>query len=166
MDPVRAKVTNVFCGLNNCMPSGMAQGPGDNVLLTCDPGFPAPDPTLFLPRTYVINGCTGHIRATITQVGGTDEAWYNPGDHYYYLGSRDYFTNPNATSASPVLGVIDADTSRWIENYPTGQDAHSVAANPLNNHIFVPIEYPNSRLCGSLPGCVAVFTDFPSRWQH
>ena len=165
MDPVKGNVTQIFSGLNNCMPSGMAEGPGENVLVTCDPGFPPPDPTLFAPRTYVINGRTGQIVATITQVGGTDEAWYNPGDHHYYTGSRDYFTSPDATTASPVLGVIDADTNQWIENYPTGTDAHSVAANPLNNHIFVPIENPNS-LCGTLPGCISVFTDFPSRGRH
>lgn len=162
MDPVTGEVTKVFSGLNNCMPSGMAQGPGENVLVTCDPGFPPPDLTVFSPREYVINGRTGKVLATITQVGGTDEAWYNPGDHHYYTGSRDYFTSPTATTATPVLGVIDADTNRWIENYPTGKNAHSVAANPSNNHIFVPIENPNP-LCGDLPGCVSVFRDVPFR---
>lgn len=158
MDPVTGRVTQVFSGLNNCMPSGMAQGPGENVLVTCDPGFPAPDPVLFAPRTYVINGRTGAIVANLTQVGGVDFGAYNPADHHYYLGARDFFTSPTATAASPVLGVIDADTNQWIENFPTGTNAHSVTANPLNNQIFVPIENPNS-LCGALPGCVAVFTD-------
>jgi hypothetical protein len=158
MDPVTARVTQVFSGLNNCMPSGMAQGPGDNVLVTCDPGFPAPDPVQFAPRTYVINGTTGAILANLTQVGGVDYGAYNPADHHYYLGARDYFTSPSATTASPVLGVINADTNEWIENYPTGTDAHSVSANPVNDQIFVPIENPNT-LCGTLPGCVSVFTD-------
>jgi hypothetical protein len=158
MDPSTGQVTHVFTGLNNCMPSGMAQGPGENVLVTCDPGFPAPDPVAFAPRTYVINGRTGAILANLTQVGGVDYGAYNPTDHHYYLGARDYFTSPTATSASPVLGVIDADTNQWIENYPTGTDAHSVSVNPFNNQIFVPIENPNT-LCGTLPGCVSVFTD-------
>lgn len=158
MDPSTGQVTQVFSGLNNCMPSGMAQGPGDKVLVTCDPGFPAPDPVAFAPRTYVINGSTGAILANLTQVGGVDYAAYNPADHHYYLGARDFFTNPTATTASPVLGVIDADTNQWIENYPTGTDAHSVTVNPWNNQIFVPIEDPNP-LCGTLPGCVSVFTD-------
>jgi WD40 repeat protein len=160
VDPVTAQVTQVFSGLNNCMPSGMAQGPGENVLVTCDPGFPAPDPVQFAPRTYVINGRTGAILANLTEVGGVDYGAYNPTDHHYYLGARDYFTSPTATTASPVLGVIDADTNQWIENFPTGTDAHSVSVNPLNNQIFVPIENPNS-LCGTLPGCVSVFTDVP-----
>jgi hypothetical protein len=158
MDPATGQVTEVFSGLNNCMPSGMAQGPGENVLVTCDPGFPAPDPVQFAPRTYVINGRTGAILANLTQVGGVDYGAYNPVDHHYYLGARDFFTSPTATTASPVLGVIDADTNQWIENFPTGTDAHSVAVNPINNQIFVPIENPNP-LCGTLPGCVSVFTD-------
>jgi hypothetical protein len=158
MDPVTAQVTQVFSGLNNCMPSGMALGPGENVLVTCDPGFPAPDPVQFAPRTYVINGSTGAILANLTQVGGVDYGAYNPIDHHYYLGARDFFTSPTATTASPVLGVIDADTNEWIENFPTGTDAHSVTVNPHSNQIFVPIENPNP-LCGTLPGCVSVFTD-------
>jgi hypothetical protein len=158
MDPVTKEVTQVFSGLNNCMPSGMAQGPRENVIVTCDPGFPPPDPVLFAPRTYVINGRTGEILANLTEVGGVDYAAYNPADHHYFLGARDYFTSPTATEASPVLGVIDADTNEWIENFPTGTNAHSVTVNPVNNQIFVPIENPNE-LCGTLPGCVSIFTD-------
>jgi hypothetical protein len=158
MDPAKGEVTQVFSGLNDCMPSGMAQGPGNNVLVTCDPGFPAPDPVEFAPRTYVIDGSTGAILANLTQVGGVDYAAYNPTDHHYYVGARDFFTSPTATTASPVLGVINADTNEWIENYPTGTDAHSVSVNPFNDQIFVPIENPNP-LCGTLPGCVSVFTD-------
>jgi len=158
MDPVSEQVTQVFSGLNNCMPSGMAQGPRESVIVTCDPGFPPPDPVQFAPRTYVINENTGAILANLTQVGGVDYAAYNPADHHYYVGARDFFTSPAATTASPVLGVIDADTNQWIENFPTGTDAHSVTVNPFNNQIFVPIENPNP-LCGTLPGCVSVFTD-------
>jgi hypothetical protein len=158
MDPVTGKVAKVFSGLDNCMPSGMAQGPGENVMVSCDPGFPAPDPVAFAPRTYVINGRTGAILANLTQVGGVDYVAYNPADHHYYLGARDYFTSPTATTASPMLGVIDADTNEWIENYPTGTNAHSVTVNSVNNQIFVPIENPNT-LCRTLPGCISVFTD-------
>jgi len=156
MDPRTGDITHVFYGTEACMAAGMAQGPGENVLVGCDPGFPPPDPTVYSPRTYVINGRTGKVVATINQVGGEDEVWYNPGDHRYYTGSRDFFTSPTATAATPVLGVIDADTNRWIENVPTGPNSHSVAANPLNNHIYVPLKNPNA-LCGSLPGCVGVF---------
>jgi hypothetical protein len=74
------------------MPSGMTQGPGEDVLVACDPGFPAPGPVQFAPRTYVINGSTGAILANLTQVGGVDYAAYNPTDHRYSLGARDFFS--------------------------------------------------------------------------
>ncbi len=163
MDPRTGTITHVFSGIDDCLAAGMAQGPGENVLVGCDPGFPAPDPVAFAPRTYVINERTGAIVATIKQVGGEDEVWYNPGDHHYYTGSRDFFTGDSPSAATPVLGVIDADTNQWIENLPTGVNAHSVAANPVNNHIYVPLENPNP-LCGSLSGCVGVFGE--SRRQH
>ncbi|MGA7919063.1 MAG: hypothetical protein WCA38_05275, partial [Candidatus Acidiferrales bacterium] len=44
-----------------------------------------------------------------------------------------FFTSSTATTACPVLGVIDADTNEWIENFPTGKDA--------------------SRMCFDLHGC-------------
>ena len=156
MDPTTGDILRRFTGINHCQPAGMAQGPGENVLIGCDPGFPAPDPVAFSPRTYVINGRTGEIVATFTQVGGEDEVWYNPGDQRYYTASRDYFTSPSATAATPVLGIIDARTNTWITNLPTGPNSHSVSANPLNNHVYVPLKNPNAD-CGALPGCVEVF---------
>ncbi len=163
LDPITGAVNKVFDGINNCEPAGMAQGPGENVLVGCDPGFPAP--AGFTAHTYIINGRTGKILKDITAVGGEDESWYNPGDGRYYTGSRDYFTDPSAAVATPVLGVIDARTNQWIENIPTGPNSHSVAANPLNNHIFVPMKDPNT-LCNGLAGCVEVYADKPSRpWR-
>lgn len=155
VDPVSGKLLKRFSGINNCSPSGMAKGPGENVLVSCDPGVPV-DPTQFPPLEYVINGRTGAIVAKITQVGGADAVWYNPRDHRYYTGSRDFYNVANPSVATPVLGVINADTNQWIANIPTGPNSHSVAANPLNNHIFVPIINPNP-LCGELAGCVAVY---------
>lgn len=165
MNPRTGAITQVFGGIDKCQAAGMAQGPGENVLIGCDPAFPVSDPITFAPRTYVINGRTGTIVADITQIGGEDEVWYNPGDHSYYTGSRDFFTSPNATAATPVLGVIDALTNRWLENIPTGPNSHSVAANPANNHIFVPLKNPNSE-CGTLPGCIEVFADLRHHHQE
>jgi hypothetical protein len=65
-------------------------------------------------------------------VGGSDQVWYNPGDHRYYLAAR-------ANPGGPVLGVVDALTHRWVENIPTTKDAHSVAVDPTTNQVFVPL---------------------------
>jgi len=78
--------------------------------------------------------------ATITQVGGSDQVLYNPGDNRYYLASRSMTsTGMKGATATPVLGVIDAATNQWIANIPTGPNAHSVAADSGNNRVFVPV---------------------------
>ncbi len=157
LDPSTGAVEKVYPGLDNCQPSTLAQGPGSNVIAGCDPGFPAPDPVQFAPRTYIVDAATGVILANLTEVGGEDFVAYNAYDNRYYTAARDYFTSPSAAKATPVLGVIDAATNKWIENVPTGTNSHSVAVNPVTNQIFVPLLNPNP-LCGPLPGCVAVFT--------
>jgi hypothetical protein len=85
----------------------------------------------------------GHIDATITQVGGSDEVWYNPGDHRYYLAAEKMTTDGKATSPStPVVGVIDALTNSWIKNVAVGlaplDGFHTIAVDPRNNRVFIP----------------------------
>ena len=98
-----------------------------------------------------MNGMTGEVVATLNQVGFIDETWYNPGDNNYYLAARDMPTGP-------VLGVINAGTRQWILNVPTNGNAHSVAADPISNDIYVPL--PPGGLCKSqsADGCVGVYT--------
>ena len=90
---------------------------------------------------------TGRILATIPQVGGVDEVWFNCGDKRYYLAASN---NP-AANGGPVLGVIDARTNTWVQNIPGGPGAHSVAANPTNNHIFFPLTIPNATGSPTVP---------------
>jgi len=75
----------------------------------------------------------GKILAKITEVTGSDEVWFNQGDDRYYLAA----SNCGKLCGGPVLGVPDAVKNEWLQNVPTGTGAHSVAANPDNNHIFV-----------------------------
>ena len=156
LNPQDGRLDRVISGIDGCEPSTLAEGPGDNVIVGCDPGFPTSDPVAFSPKTYIVNVRTGAIVAVITQVGGEDFVAYNPHDGHYYTASRDFFTDPAAASATPVLGVIDARTNRWIENVPTGPNAHSVAVNALTGAIYVPLANPNP-LCNDLPGCISIF---------
>jgi hypothetical protein len=131
----------------NCMPTSLNLGPGTDVLVGCADH----DGRAFAPSTVIINGTTGAVLTTINYVGFVDQTWYNPGDHNYYLGSRDMPTGP-------VLGVINADTRQWLQNVPTNGNAHSVAADPVNNHIFVPLPSGGSN-CETInaDGCVGVY---------
>ena len=127
IDPQTMAVTKTY-PVSQCQPAGLAQGPFDNLLVGCA----NQDDVIFPPKLIVLNIRTGAVIANITQVGGADEVWFNKGDRRFYVAARK---NPSG----PVLGVIDAVTNTWIENVPTSANAHSVAADRKNNHIFVPL---------------------------
>jgi len=137
-DPRTGMVENVF-NVGNCGPSGLALGPSQHLLLGC-----AQQPSI------VINAETGHIVASIPQVGGSDEVWFNPGDNRYYLAARN---NPGG----PVLGIVDAETNLWIQNVPTSTNSHSVAADPRSNQVYVPLTAGSTSPC--VHGCIGVFED-------
>jgi hypothetical protein len=131
----------------SCMPTGLNQGPGTDVFVGCADH----DGRAFAPSSVIINGTTGAILTVINNVGFVDETWYNPGDNNYYTASRDMPTGP-------VLGVISAGTRQWLQNVPTNGNAHSVAVDPINNHIFVPLPSggPNCETIAA-DGCVGVY---------
>lgn len=132
--------------LLNCMPTSGAQGPGHDFLIGCA----GHDGTQFPPLEVIIDGTTNQVVANITEVGGVDEVWYNPGDNRYYTASRDM---PNG----PVMGVIDAGTRLWLVNVTTGSNSHSITANQFTNQIFVPMQAGSNCTTQSANGCIAVY---------
>ena len=133
IEPRSMAVVNTF-PVSDCQPAGLAEGPFDNLLVGCANHN---DEVTFPPKLIVLDIRTGNVLANITQVGGADEVWFNEGDRRFYVAARD---NPGG----PVLGVIDAVTNSWIENVSTAFNAHSVAADRVNNHIFVPLRPPRA----------------------
>lgn len=146
--------------LNACSPNGATVGPHQNLLLGCTPGNNPSDTT-----TLVINAKT-KFYANISDITGSDEVWFNPGDQRYYTGSSRQVVEGVTT---PVLGVIDG-TSVLIETILQGSGSHSVAADCKRNTIFVPQVAPvsvvgtggdttgvSAGICGSTNGCVAVY---------
>ena len=138
-------IVNSFL-MPNCMPTSIVQGPGNNFLVGCGDH----DGEAFPPNEYVIDGSSGAILATITNVGGVDEVWYNSGDNRYYLAARDM-------PAGPMMGVIDAKTNEWLVNVPTNTNSHSIAVDPSTNHVFVPSQAGALCTTQNANGCVAVF---------
>jgi hypothetical protein len=157
VDEIDPRVGNNTCGgpcgpvvinsfvIPNCMPTGITQGPGNNFLVGCADH----DGEAFPPNEYIIDGTSGAILATIWNVGGVDETWYNPGDNRYYLAARDM---PNGA----VMGVIDAGTNQWLYNMTTGSNAHSISVDPNTNHAFVPLQAGTICTTQSANGCVGV----------
>jgi len=159
IDEIDPRLTDTSCGgascgpvvvnsflMPSCMPTSIVQGPGNNFLVGCGDH----DGEAFPPNEYVIDGTSGAILATITNVGGVDEIWYNAGDNRYYLAARDMPTGP-------VMGVIDAKTNQWLVNVPTNSNSHSIAADPNTNHVFVPLQAGPQCTTQSANGCVAVY---------
>jgi len=160
IDPITGNVEQTFIiPINRCAgPQGMAIGPENQILLGCN----APGPTLNQP-TAIINERSGHVIATLNNESGSDMVWFNPGDNHYFL-ARSAAVGPNQ-----LLGVVDADDRHEDQsvviagkNIP-GRNAHSVAADPILNQVYVPIPAGVSSVCGSAggddaKGCIAVFT--------
>ena len=132
----------------NCNGSGLALGPSGHLLVGCDDGHPL----------LIMNAATGQVLKTIPEIHGSDEVWYNPGDHRFYAAAGG--------PPVPAVGVIDATTNEFLQNLPTGPGAHSVAAFAKTNRVFAPIGAPNPKVTSNacvtsgLPaanGCVAVY---------
>jgi hypothetical protein len=134
--------------LLNCMPTSIVQGPGDNFLVGCADH----DGEAFPANEIIINGTTLATVAVITEVGGVDEVWYNPGDNKYYLAARDMLPYP-------VMGVIDAATNLWLTNLQVNTNSHSIAVDPSTNHVFMPQQA--GAICGSIAsaGCIDVIAE-------
>jgi hypothetical protein len=148
IDPKTGRVTNSFqlAGLG-CQPSFIVVGPPPNVLVACENFTGSIN---FPPSEIIINGTTGKIITIIDKVGGVDQAAFSSGDNRYYVAARDML-------GGPVLGVIDAVTNTWLQNVPSGANAHSVAADPITNHVFVPLQPSASCRAFSNFGCIAVY---------
>jgi hypothetical protein len=83
--------------------------------------------------------------------------WFNPGNGLYFLAEGQ-------NAAQEQLGVVSSHHIRVLQdvlvsNPPGVGRAHSVAADPISNEVFLPI--PNnagSAICPvAASGCVAVF---------
>jgi len=134
IDPKTMKIVASY-PVDNCHPGGLTVGPQQRLLIGCSAIYAGAH-----AQSIVIDSKDGHVVAVITQVGASDEVWYNPGDNHYYLAARNMTANgTKGGPLTPVLGIVDAATNQWIQNLPTGAAAHSVAVDRTNNRIFVPV---------------------------
>ncbi len=146
IDPRTATLVKTF-PVSDCQAVGMALGPRRNLLLGCSTlTNSAASPAL---PTQVIDDFSGAVIATLPQIGGSDEAWYDPGNKTYFLASR-------YAAGGAQLGVIDARTNAFLGSVPIGKGSHSVATDPYNNHVFVPLPADPADL-ECLNGCVGVY---------
>jgi hypothetical protein len=136
-------------GISSCSPTGLGLGASGNLMVGCGN---AKTQTVLLNPTA--NGGNGAIVKTFTQVAGSDELWYD-------AASGDYFvTGTDATGTNRVFTVISDATDTLLQTVSLPDvNAHSIAVDPLNGDVFVPLEgslagAPDT-LCPG--GCIAVF---------
>jgi hypothetical protein len=116
-----------------CFPHGLALGPRQNLLLGCS----GDGPTGTQMISIIMKATTGKVLQTFTQLGGSDEVWYNPGDNKYFLAMSSWTSSGKTGTGNPIpsLGIIDAGSRdsgfgapEWIQNILTTRTSHSVAA--------------------------------------
>jgi hypothetical protein len=161
IDPVSEKIEQTFSlsgsGCNGN--AGMALGPFPQALLGCSNAD---------TNSVIINIRSGAVIAKLPGESGADEVWYNPGDNQYFLANGNHLTKVNGSRA-PTLGVVDASGMKEDPNATSAVGSHSVAADPVKNQVYVPINSTTgaaSKICSSVMGgggvdtngCIAVFT--------
>jgi hypothetical protein len=165
IDPVSMTVEKIFTvSHDSCAgPQGMALGPDHQILLGCNGASGDGQHS-----TVIINEHSGAIMTVLNNESGADEVWFNEGDGHYFLARSSAF-GPNQ-----LLGVVDAFGQREDQSVPIAKsvtiNAHSVAVEPDDNLVFVPIPGANaafpagvSTVCSAVggsdtQGCIAVFT--------
>jgi DNA-binding beta-propeller fold protein YncE len=124
IDPVTMKITKVY-PIRGCQPTGLSLGLNNRFMVGCQQ---------MKPKLIgaILDASSGQV-TRITQAGNGDEVWFNPADN------RWYFPGDDAKTGTPVLAVVDAATGKWIVNVTISGESHSVAVDPKNGHVFVPV---------------------------
>jgi hypothetical protein len=155
--PFRVEAVFPIAASTGCLgPQGLAVGPEHQLALGCGG-----------TNSLIIDDRDGSTIKVVAGEGGTDEAWYNPGNNHYFF----------ARSTAAKLGVEDAGPPASADSdAATAVGSHSVAADPIKNQVYVPIRgntgvvpATNNTICSSATdvhglkgsdalGCIAVYT--------
>jgi YVTN family beta-propeller protein len=126
--------------LPKCNPTGLAMGPGTDMLVACAQS--AGDPLTSL----ILNRATGATVATV-KLGGADQVAYDSVSNRYFMALRYWSdsgistngsTTPPSPQYNPILGVVDAGSYAIVAKLPAGGGDHSVAVDGANHRVFVP----------------------------
>ena len=161
IDPSSMSVTATY-PVSNCTPGGLTLGPRNEAMIGCSGSFTVPPSTVATTRSIVINLDNGNILANITPAGGNDEVWFDAGTNHYYLSARGTLVNGKVT---PILGTVDARSNMYDGGVATSTSAHSVAADKVSHHVFLPIGFvppgtsPSTDPTSPCPtrGCIGVY---------
>jgi hypothetical protein len=127
--------------------TGMAVGPDHQLAIACSASGTA---SVVISEDFS-NNTTPFVHPLAGETGA-DEMWYNPGDnHYLFASSSHTIPNPAVppvppTLPAPQLGVVDAFGDNPPSSAPqedasakSALGSHSVAADPVANQVYVPV---------------------------
>ncbi|MGI4793888.1 MAG: hypothetical protein ACRYG8_07365 [Janthinobacterium lividum] len=142
-------------GITTCSAAGLTLGASGNLVVGCGTAG---------SQTVVLNPAgSGSIVAQLGAVSGSDELWYDGANgNHYVTGSNtagDRVIDVFSDSGYALLQSIDLTAAGFGKS-----NLHSVAVDPLDDEIFVPITassetFPNT---GCVNGCIAVFAQTQS----
>ena len=127
-------------------PQGLAIGPAPQILLGCNGDL---RPRGF--NTVIINEENGAVIKTFLDLGGNDEVWFNEGDGHYFLAGGSHLPNEQlgiVNSAAKSVPVLDQILPTGTPG-GTARRAHSVAADPIKNEVYLPIPPPVAARLGA-----------------
>ena len=105
----------------------------------------------------VFEARTGAVVHVVTEIAGSDETWFNPGDGRFYVAAND---PANANTRS--LGVIDGRTGLWLQNVADVGGVIPAASDDPANRVFTTVTASaGTTACTPFgfgaSGCVIVF---------
>jgi hypothetical protein len=115
----------------------------------------------------IFDARTGAVVNVVTQVGASDETWYNPGDNRFYVVSGVPGGAVPGGANTTSLGVIDGTSGLWLQNVlDVGGKVPTALAT--SNRIFTGVTVPAAGVAGNDStacaqfgftgtGCVTVF---------
>jgi hypothetical protein len=131
--------------ISSCSPTGLALGASGNMLVGCGNAG---------TQAVLLN-----VTGTLTLVGagtlgGTDEIWYDPTTHNFYVTGNDAtgkFFDIVSDNGAIILQRVDL---------PATTSAHSITVDPFNGDVFVPLAGTNPAGTNTACplGCIAVYS--------
>jgi hypothetical protein len=153
INPRTQTVATRFATPANCNPQGLSLKQSTEVMLIgCSSGS----------ASYFMSATTGSVVGTFG-ISGCDESYYNPTDNRFYVACSNNTlptnvgASPATGSANPVTAVLDGTSLNLITVIQTTASAHSVAADPVTNKVFIPMLLSTGSPVTS-PGGVAIFS--------
>jgi hypothetical protein len=149
------KFASISGGPAACGPTGLAAGGSGNLLVGCGSGQAV---LLHIdPTTHI-----GSVVKTFPQISNTDEIWYDPTTHSFYVTGKDNVSGNRVFDL--ISDITDLITQEVLLPVSSLSNPHSIAVDPVSGDVFVP-------LAGSTPtvpdpfcplGCIAVFAQVPA----